>query len=72
MIPGTQPAADRDLLIGGGAICDFINSLVDPGSAVTPAQVYAWIERDHLPVKRIGSRLVASKSSIRRRLFPAL
>jgi hypothetical protein len=33
--------------------------------------VFHWIEQEHLPVRRIGSRIIASKSVIRRRLFPA-
>jgi len=61
-------ADDRDLLIGGTAICDFVNSLVDSDSPITPKMIYGWIERKHLPVRRIGSRLVGSKTKIRAHL----
>jgi hypothetical protein len=67
-----MPDDDRhtgDLLIGGNRIADFVNTLVDPGSRVTPQVVYAWAERQHLPTGRIGSRLTASKSEIRQFLF---
>jgi hypothetical protein len=62
---------EADLLIGGAAIAAFIQTLVDPACEVTPKMVFHWIEQEHLPVKRIGSRIIASKSVIRRRLFPA-
>jgi hypothetical protein len=58
-------ASDRDLLIGGEAICAFVNSLVDSDRPITPKMIYAWVERKHLPVCRIGSRIVASKTVIR-------
>jgi len=61
----------RDLLIGAGPICDYLNTLLDPGCQVTPATVYAWVEREHIPTRRIGSRIVVSKSALRQRLFPA-
>ena len=64
------PPGDRDLLIGAGPICGYVNSLLDPGCQVTVAVIYAWIAREHLPVKRIGNRLVASKAALRRHLFP--
>jgi hypothetical protein len=64
-------AADGDLLIGGEAIAGYINTLVDPASRVTASIVYGWVERGHLPVKRIGNRIVASKAAIRRALIPA-
>jgi hypothetical protein len=70
-MPENDLYPDRDLLIGGEAICDYINPLIGPGSRVTTSTVYAWIERSHLDVKRIGSRIVASKQAIRRRLMPA-
>ena len=62
---------EADLLIGGAAIAAFIQTLVDPACVVTPKMVFHWIEQEHLPVRRIGSRIIASKSVIRRRLFPA-
>ncbi len=61
-------ADDRDLLIGGTAICDFVNSLVDSDSPITLKMIYGWIERKHLPIRRIGARLVGSKTKIRAHL----
>jgi hypothetical protein len=61
-------AGDRDLLIGGQAICNFVNSLFDTDRPITPAMIYFWVERNHLPARRIGSRIVASKSAIRAHL----
>jgi hypothetical protein len=69
-MPDDARHPDADLLIGGAAIAAFIRTLVDPTCAVTPKMVFHWIEQDHLPVKRIGSRIIASKSTIRRHLFP--
>jgi hypothetical protein len=59
---------DRDLLIGGQAICNFVNSLFDTDRPITPAMIYFWVERNHLPVRRIGSRIVGSKTAIRAHL----
>jgi hypothetical protein len=70
-MPDDMRYPDADLLIGGAAIAAFIQKLVDPGCPVTAKMVFHWIEQDHLPVKRIGSRIIASKSLIRQRLFPA-
>jgi hypothetical protein len=61
-------ADDRDLLIGGQAICNFVNSLFDTDRPITPAMIYFWGERNHLPVRRIGSRIVGSKTAIRAHL----
>ena len=61
-------AGDRDLLIGGQAICNFVNSLFDTDRPITPAMIYFWVERNHLPVRRIGSRIVGSKTAIRAHL----
>jgi hypothetical protein len=58
-------AGDRDLLIGGQAICNFVNSLFDTDRPITAAMIYFWVERNHLPVRSIGSRLVGSKTAIR-------
>ena len=69
-MPDDMRYPDGDLLIGGAAIAAFIQTLVDPRCTVTEKMVFHWIEQDHLPVKRIGSRLVASKSALRRHLFP--
>jgi hypothetical protein len=69
-MPTENWVADGDLLIGATALCDFINTLVDSDCRVTPAVVYAWIERGHIPTKRIGSRIIGSKSAIRKALFP--
>ena len=59
----------------GGAITaleiNFINSLVDTRCQVTPAVVYVWAAQNYLPVSRIGSRIVASKTAIRAHLFRA-
>jgi len=63
--------ATTNLLIGGPAICNFINSLVDTRCQVTPAVVYVWAAQNYLPVSRIGSRIVASKTAIRAHLFRA-
>ena len=70
-MPDDTQYPNADLLIGGAAIAAFIQTLVDPSCEVTSKMVFHWIEQDHLPVKRIGSRIIASKSVIRRRLFPA-
>lgn len=62
-----------DLLLGGRAIADFVNTLMDEHSQVTPGQVYEWseqAEQGYFPTRRIGARIVASKSTIRRFLFP--
>jgi hypothetical protein len=64
-------ADDRDLLIGGKAICAFVNSLVDSDSPITPKTIYGWIERKHLPIRRIGARIVASKAKIHAHLSGA-
>jgi hypothetical protein len=69
-MPDGDFSLDADLLLGATAITDYINSLLDPDCQITPAVTYAWIERDHLPVKRIGSRLIGSKTAIRRALTP--
>ena len=61
-------AGDRDLLIGGQAICNFVNSLFDTDRPITPAMIYFWVERNHLPVRRIGSRIIGSKTAIRAHL----
>jgi hypothetical protein len=61
-------AGDRDLLIGGQAICKFVNSLFDTERPITPAMIYFWVERNHLPVRRIGSRIVGSETAIRAHL----
>ncbi len=61
-------ADDRDLLIGGTAICDFVNSLVDGDPPITRKMIYGWIERKHLPICRIGARIVGSKAKIRAHL----
>ena len=61
-------ADDRDLLIGGTAICDFVNSLVDSDSPITLKMIYGWIERKHLPIRRIGAPIVGSKKNIRAHL----
>jgi hypothetical protein len=63
--------SDRDLLLGADSIADFVNSLVDSERPVTPKMIYAWIERKHLPVRRIGVRIVASKAKIRAHLSGA-
>jgi len=59
-----------DLLLGGRAITSFVNTLMDEHSQVTPGQVYEWSEQGYFPTRRIGARIVASKSAIRRFLFP--
>jgi hypothetical protein len=61
-------AGDRDLLIGSQAICNFVNSLFDTDRPIAPAMIYFWVERNHLPVRRIGSRIVGSKTAIRAHL----
>jgi len=62
-------SADGDLLLGAEAIAAYVNQLTDPDSRVTPAIIYGWVERGHLPVKRIGARLIGSKAAIRRALM---
>jgi hypothetical protein len=64
-MPSHPYSTDRDLLIGAPAIADFVNSLVDAERPISCKTIYSWIEREHLPVRRIGSRIVASKSKIR-------
>jgi len=59
---------DRDLLIGGQAIADYVNSLVDAERPISRKTIYFWIEQEHLPVRWIGARIVASKSKIRAHL----
>jgi hypothetical protein len=59
---------DRDLLIGGRAICDFINTLVDTAHPITPKMIYFWVEQNHIPARRIGARIVGSKTKIRAHL----
>jgi hypothetical protein len=61
-------AGDRNLLIGCKAICAFVNSLVDSDPPITPKIIYGWIERKHLPVRRIGARVVGNKTVIREHL----
>jgi hypothetical protein len=70
-MPNEAYAVDRDLLLGATAISDFVNSLVDTDRPITPKMIYAWIERKHLPVRRIGARIVASKTKIRAHLSGA-
>lgn len=70
-MPDEAYAVDRDLLLGAAAISDFVNSLVDTDRPITPKMIYAWIERKHLPVRRIGARIVASKAKIRAHLSGA-
>jgi hypothetical protein len=63
--------ADRDLLLGAVEITGYINSLLDPDSQVTTSVVYSWIEREHLKgIKRIGNRLIGSKTAIRKAPTP--
>jgi hypothetical protein len=54
-----------DLLLGGRAVTTYVNSLLDPTTQITPSQLYAWVERGHVPVSRVGNRIVASKERLR-------
>jgi hypothetical protein len=54
-----------DLLLGGASITVFVNSLLDPTTQITSSQLYAWVERGHVPVARVGNRIVASKQRLR-------
>jgi hypothetical protein len=54
-----------DLLLGGKAITAYVNTLFDPTTPITEWQLYAWVERGHVPVNRVGNRLIASKTQIR-------
>jgi hypothetical protein len=53
-----------DLLLGGLAVTSYVNTLLDAQTQITPGQLYAWVERGHLPVARIGNRIVGSKERI--------
>jgi hypothetical protein len=53
-----------DLLLGGASITLFVNALLDPMTQITPSQFYAWVERGHVPVPRVGNRIVASKARL--------
>jgi len=72
--PGQQPKeysmphdneAAGDLILGGSSITLFVNSLLDPATPITESQFYGWVERNHIPVSRIGSRIIASKRRLR-------
>jgi len=62
---------DHDLLLGVEAITGFLNSLLDPETQVTKQVVYVWCAEGYIPTRRIGQRIVGSKTAIRRHLFPA-
>jgi hypothetical protein len=62
---------DHDLLLGVEAITAFLNSLFDPETQVTKQVVYVWCAENYIPTRRIGQRIVGSKTAIRRALFPA-
>jgi len=61
-------ADEHDTLLGAEAICDFVNSIVDPGCAVTPKIVHKWVHREILPTGRLGRHITASKAVIRKAL----
>ena len=67
-MPNYSYGTDRDLLLGAQAIADYVNSLVDAERPIPRKTIYFWIEQECLPVRRIGSRIVASKSKIRAHL----
>jgi hypothetical protein len=54
-----------DLLLGGRAVAAYVNSLLDPTTQITSGQLYAWVERGHVPVTRVGNRIIASKERLR-------
>jgi hypothetical protein len=60
----------HDLLLGARALTAYINRMLDADSQIIEKNVYDWVAREHIPVRRIGSRIVASKTAVRARLFP--
>jgi hypothetical protein len=52
-----------DIIYGVREIAEFIN--------LPPRQTYHWLETAALPARKIGSRWVASKSALRKRLGAA-
>jgi hypothetical protein len=65
-----DPDGDRDLLLGCKAITDFINTQLDLGQQISKQVVFVWCEKGYIPTRRIGARIVASKTAIRRALTP--
>jgi hypothetical protein len=66
----TLTVADEqhDKLLGAEAICNFVNTIVDPACAVTPKIIHKWVNREILPTGRFGRQIVASKTAIRQAL----
>jgi hypothetical protein len=56
----------RDLLIGAEAIASYLRTIIE--EPVTAKTVFYWAERDHIPTRRIGARIVASKRRLRQHL----
>jgi hypothetical protein len=54
-----------DLLLGARAMTTYVNTLLDPTTPITEGQFYAWVERGHVPVNRVGNRILGSKTQIR-------
>ena len=57
---------DRDLLIGAEAIASYLCTIIE--EPVTAKTVFYWTERNHIPTRRIGARIVASKRRLRQHL----
>ena len=60
-MPENEFFPDADLLLGGRAVTAYVNSLLDPTTPSTESQFYAWVEREHVPVTRVGNRILGSK-----------
>ena len=60
-----KPVVDNDVLLGVSEITAFVNELTT--SKVSKSQIYHWIASGHLPVGRLGTKVIGSKKRIRER-----
>jgi hypothetical protein len=67
-MPNDLDPGPGDLLLGARAITSYVNTLLDPTTPITDGQFYAWVERGHVPVARVGNRIIGSKQQIRQTL----
>jgi hypothetical protein len=65
----TEEAGDtKDALVGGQAIADYIETLID-GGKVSRSKVYRWVANGFIPTQRIGALIIGSKRKIRARIL---
>jgi hypothetical protein len=60
-LPGASKADNDDLLDGAAAIAKYLTSL---GLKLKPGAVYFHVSQHRLPVTRLGSRIIGSKSRL--------